>query len=351
MNIFRMTYYLISISFKDFGFWFWTLCYPLLLTGLFIMATSNMTVGELENIDVGIQEDQELTEVIEDIDFINMTVMSEEEAVSEMKQGDLSGYIHGDNKLLVTETGFDQTVLEMVINQIEKVAGSGIPYENYDFEAQFIEENSQEAQPEAVLFYSLIAMIAFYGIFSGIQFMSSMQPNLDPMGARFAASPYSKVKFLSASVLGALILNLATNFLILAVIIILYKINLFTELGPTLGLLFIANLTGIGLGLIIGLLPKINAGMKTTVSVIFIIGLAALSGLMGPFIKIILIENNLTWVNTLNPLARLTDTMYKINFLGNYDDYWATIGMLTGYAAVFFSITLLSLRRKQYDSI
>jgi len=351
MNIFRMTYYLISISFKDFGFWFWTLCYPLLLTGLFIMATSNMTVGELENIDVGIQEDQELTEVIEDIDFINMTVMSEEEAVSEMKQGDLSGYIHGDNKLLVTETGFDQTVLEMVINQIEKVAGSGIPYENYDFEAQFIEEHSQEAQPEAVLFYSLIAMIAFYGIFSGIEFMSSMQPNLDPMGARFAASPYSKVKFLSASVLGALILNLATNFLILTVIIILYKINLFTELGPTLGLLFIANLTGIGLGLIIGLLPKINAGMKTTVSVIFIIGLAALSGLMGPFIKIILIENNLTWVNTLNPLARLTDTMYKINFLGNYDDYWATIGMLTGYAAVFFSITLLSLRRKQYDSI
>ncbi|WP_017549661.1 ABC transporter permease [Salinicoccus carnicancri] len=351
MNLFRMTYYLISISFKDFGFWFWTLCYPLLLTGLFIIATSNMTVGELENINVGIQENQELSEVIGDIDFINMTVMSEEEAVLEMKQGDISGYIHGDNTLLVTETGFDQTVLEMVINQIEKVAEAGIPYENYDFEAQFIEENSQEAQPEAVLFYSLIAMIAFYGIFSGIEFMSSMQPNLDPMGARFAASPYSKVKFLSASVLGALILNLATNFLILAVIIILYKINLFTELGPTLGLLFIANLTGIGLGLIIGLLPKINAGMKTTVSVIFIIGLAALSGLMGPFIKIILIENNLAWVNTLNPLARLTDTMYKINFLGNYDDYWATIGMLTGYAAVFFSITLLSLRRKQYDSI
>lgn len=350
MNIFRMTYYLVNISFKDFGFWFWTLCYPLLLTGLFIMTTANMTSGALEDIDVGIQKDQEVGEVIEEIDFINMTVMTESEAVTKMKEDEIAGYIHGQNELLVTESGFNQTVLEMVLNQIEKISNAGIPYENYDFEAQFIEENSQEAQPEAVLFYSLIAMIAFYGMFSGIEFMTSMQPNLDPMGARFAASPYKKAKFLLASVLGALLLNLLTNIIILTVIINLYKINLFTELWSTLFLLFIANLTGIGLGLLIGLIPKINAGMKIAISVIFIIGLSALSGLMGPFIKVI-IENNFPWVNALNPLARLTDTMYKTNFLGNYNDYWMTIGILTAYAVVFFGITLLSLRRKQYDSI
>lgn len=350
MNIFRMTYYLVNISFKDFGFWFWTLCYPLLLTGLFIMTTANMTSGALEDIDVGIQKDQEVSDVIEEIDFINMTVMTESEAVTKMKEDEIAGYIHGQNELLVTESGFNQTVLEMVLNQIEKISNAGIPYENYDFEAQFIEENSQEAQPEAVLFYSLIAMIAFYGMFSGIEFMTSMQPNLDPMGARFAASPYKKAKFLLASVLGALLLNLLTNIIILTVIINLYKINLFTELWSTLFLLFIANLTGIGLGLLIGLIPKINAGMKTAISVIFIIGLSALSGLMGPFIKVI-IENNFPWVNALNPLARLTDTMYKTNFLGNYNDYWMTIGILTAYAVVFFGITLLSLRRKQYDSI
>lgn len=350
MNIFRMTYYLVNISFKDFGFWFWTLCYPLLLTGLFIMTTANMTSGALEDIDVGIQKDQEVSDVIEEIDFINMTVMTESEAVTKMKEDEIAGYIHGQNELLVTESGFNQTVLEMVLNQIEKISNAGIPYENYDFEAQFIEENSQEAQPEAVLFYSLIAMIAFYGMFSGIEFMTSMQPNLDPMGARFAASPYKKAKFLLASVLGALLLNLLTNIIILTVIINLYKINLFTELWPTLFLLFIANLTGIGLGLLIGLIPKINAGMKIAISVIFIIGLSALSGLMGPFIKVI-IENNFPWVNALNPLARLTDTMYKTNFLGNYNDYWMTIGILTAYAVVFFGITLLSLRRKQYDSI
>lgn len=350
MNMIRMTFYLVSINFKDFGFWFWTLCYPLLLTGLFIMTTANMTSGELEDIDIGIQKGQEIGEVIEEIDFINMTNMTEEEAVRGMKEGEIAGYIHGDNDLLVTETGFNQTVLEMVLNQIEKISVAGIPYENYDFEAQFIEENSQEAQPEAVLFYSLIAMIAFYGMFSGIEFMSSMQPNLDPMGARFAASPYSKVKFLLSSVLGALLLNLVTNIIILTVIINLYKINLFTELWPTLFLLLIANLTGIGLGLLIGLIPKINAGMKTAISVIFIIGLSALSGLMGPYIKVIIV-NNFAWVNSLNPLARLTDTMYKINFLGNYSDYWMTIGTLAAYAAIFFGITLLSLRRKQYDSI
>lgn len=350
MNIFRMTYYLINISFKDFGFWFWTLCYPLLLTGLFIMTTANMTSGELEDINVGIEKGQETRAVIEEIEFINMTVMTESEAVTKMKEDEIAGYIHGENDLLVTESGFNQTVLEMTLNQIEKISSAGIPYENYDFGAQFIEANSQEAQPESVLFYSLIAMIAFYGMFSGIEFITSMQPNLDPMGARFAASPYSKAKFLFSSVIGSLCLNLLTNIIILTVIIKFYKINLFTELWPTLLLLFTANLTGIGLGLLIGLIPKINAGMKTTISVIFIIGLSALSGLMGPFIKVI-IENSLPWVNTFNPLARLTDTMYKINFLGNYNDYWMTIGILTAYAAIFYGITLLSLRRKQYDSI
>lgn len=350
MNLFRMTYYLISINFKEFGFWFWTLLYPLLLTGLFVMATANMTSGELEDMNVGVQKNQEISEVFEEIDFINTTIMTESEAVQEMKSGEISGYIHGENELLVTETGFNQTVLEMTLNQIEKISTAGIPYENYDFEAQFIEENSQQSQPESVLFYSLIAMIAFYGMFSGIEFISSMQPNLDPMGARFASSPYSKAKFLFSSVLGALTLNLITNIIILVVIINLYKINLFTELWPTLFLIFIANLTGIGMGLFVGLIPKLNAGMKTTVSVILIIGLAALSGLMGPFIKII-IENNFAWVNNINPLARLTDTMYKINFLGNYNDYWMTIGILASYAVIFYGITLLALRRKQYDSI
>src|SRR5699024_544614 len=101
---------------------------------------------------------------------------------------------------------------------------------------------------------------------------------------------------------------------------------------------------------ILGLVSKINAAAKSIIAVVLIIGLAALSGLMGPALKQV-VDDNLSWLNTFNPVARLTDTMYRINFLGNFNDYWYTVIFLAALALVFYAITLVVLRRKQYDSI
>ncbi|WP_020007293.1 ABC transporter permease [Salinicoccus albus] len=350
MNIFRMTIYLIIINFKDFGYWFWTLCYPLLLCALFMMTTSNMSNTELEDINAGIENDHPLSEALASIEFINLETMTEDAAVEQMEAGEMAAYVHGDYELLVTESGFNQTVMEDVLTQMQSTVESGIPPQHFDMDASFIDASSQDTQPETVLFYSLIAMIAFYGMFSSIEFISTMQPNLSHMGARFAASPYSKGKLLAASVIGAMALNLFSNTFILIVIIIFYQINLFTELWPTIFLLITANFTGVGFGLILGLVPKINAAAKTIIAIVLIIGLAALSGLMGPPLKQV-IDGNLPWINTFNPVARLTDTMYRINFLGNFNDYWSTVIFLAALALAFYTITLVVLRRKQYDSI
>ncbi|MCG1009843.1 ABC transporter permease [Salinicoccus sp. ID82-1] len=352
MVILRMIRYLISINFKDFGYWFWTLCYPLLMCGLFTMTTSSMGGTEIEDIEVGIEPGHPVTEVLGTIDFIVLTELGESEAVDRMKAGEMAGYVHGSTELelLVTETGINQTILQSVLDQIRNVSASGIPFQNFDYDQEYIIPNSQNAEPETVLFYALISMISIYGMFSAIEFVSTVQPNLSLMGARFSASPYSKYKFLFSSVASSLLLNVLSNTVVLSAIAIFYQMSLFTELWSTLLLIFIANMTGIGLGLFIGLIPGINANIKTTFAVIFMITLSFLAGLMGPEIRTIIGEN-MPWLNTLNPLARMTDTMYRINFLGNYSDYLPTIGLLLAYALLLFGVTLLVLRRKQYDSI
>ncbi|WP_246153208.1 ABC transporter permease [Salinicoccus hispanicus] len=345
-----MIKYLIIINFKDFGYWFWTLCYPLLLCGLFTMSTPNMSSTEIEDIDVGIEPGHPVAEVFESMDFIALAELSESEAVERMKDGDMAGYIHGENELLVTETGVNQTIIESILDEIKHVSASGIPYQNFDYDREYIIPNSQDAQPETILFYALISMISIYGMFSAIEFISTMQPNLSLMGARFSASPFSKWKFLFSSVASSLLLNIFSNTVVLIAIAILYQMAIFTELWPTLLLIFTANLTGIGIGLFIGLIPGINANIKTVIAVILMIALSSLAGLIGPIIKAVISEN-MPWLNTVNPLARLTDTMYRINFLGNYNDYWTTIGILALYALLFFGVTFFVLRRKQYDSI
>ncbi|GAB3057841.1 ABC transporter permease [Salinicoccus sesuvii] len=352
MGILRMIRYLISINFKDFGYWFWTLCYPLLLCGLFTMTTGSMSDAEIEDISVGIESGNPTAEVFNTMDFIVLSELDEAQAVEQMKSGELDGYVHGNEQieLLVTDIGIKQTIIQSILDEINNIEMSGIPYQNFDYEQEYIIPDSQNTQPETIMFYALVSMITIYGMFSAIEFISTMQPNLSHMGARFSASPYSKWKFILSSIASSLLLNIFSNTIVLVAIATFYQISLFNELRPTLLLLFMANLTGIGMGLLIGLIPRITANIKTTIAVILMISLSFLAGLTGPGGKVEIAEN-LPWLSRFSPLTRLTDTMYRINFLGNYSDYWATIGFLLTYTLLLFGVTLLVLRRKQYDHI
>src|SRR5699024_2846706 len=104
-----------------------------------------------------------------------------------------------------------------------------------------------------------------------IEFITTMQPNLSTMGARFQASPYDKVKLLMASAVGSLGLGLLTNFIIISFLMIFYQGTLFSAFLPTVILLVFGNIAGIGIGFAVGLFPKINANFKTFVGLIFLL--------------------------------------------------------------------------------
>lgn len=350
MGILKMTYQMVLINFKDFGYWFWTLLYPLLLSILFILTTSNITGDGMEDIPVGITEEHQLADILEEVEILEVTETTESQALTLMEGDELSGFITEDNELLVTSSGLDQTILESVLNEITQMYESGIPAENFTFDNNFIVETDADREPQVIMFYSLIAMMVFYTMFSSIEFVTTMQPNLSTMGARFQASPYSKTKMLMASAVGALGLGLLTNSLIIAFLMIFYQGTLFSAFLPTVLLLIFGNIAGIGIGFAVGLFPKINANFKTFVGIIVLLALTFSAGMIGPAVRV-LVNEHLPLLNSLNPVARLTDTLFRINLMDNFDDYMLTLGILIGIAVVMFVFTLVALRRKQYDSL
>lgn len=350
MGILKMTYQMVLINFKDFGYWFWTLLYPLLLSTLFILTTSNIAGDGMEDIPVGITEEHQLAVILEEVEILEVMETTESQALTLMENDELSGFITEDNELLVTNSGLDQTILESVLNEITQMYESGIPVENFSFDNHFIVETDADREPQVVMFYSLIAMMVFYTMFSSIEFITTMQPNLSTMGARFQSSPYSKVKLLVASAFGALGLGLLSNSLIIAFLMIFYQGTLFSAFLPTVLLLIFGNIAGIGIGFTVGLFPKINANFKTFVGIIVLLALTFSAGMIGPAVRV-LVNEHLPLLNNLNPVARLTDTLFRINLMDNFDDYMLTLGILIGIAVVMFIFTLIALRRKQYDSL
>src|SRR5690625_1392812 len=125
MGILKMTYQMVLINFKDFGYWFWTLLYPLLMSTLFILTTSNITGDGMEDIPIGITEEHQLADILEEVEILEVTETTESQALTLMEGDELSGFITEDNELLVTSSGLDQTILESVLNEITQMYESG----------------------------------------------------------------------------------------------------------------------------------------------------------------------------------------------------------------------------------
>lgn len=352
MHILRIAYYILLINFKDFGYWFWTLCYPLLMATLFMVTTSNASNPEIQDIEVGIEADNPYITAFENIDFINIHETTESGAMEMMENDEITGFVTADQNLIVTESGFSQTILESVLNQTVQMTESNIPFENFDFTESFVTQTdlNSDSDPLVIMFYALLGMIAFYSMFSGIDLISSVQPNLSNQGARFNTTPFSKLKFLFASSISALFLGLFSNIVIIIYLMMFSQSTLFEDLPKTLLLILVANISAIGIGLAIGTIPKLTVNFKTVTAVITVIFLAFLSGMAGPDLKNLL-DTHVPIVNTLNPVARVTEEMLRINILDSSDGYWMTILYLIGIGLLFLLISLTVLRRKQYDSI
>ncbi|WP_130805600.1 ABC transporter permease [Senegalia massiliensis] len=350
MDLYRNIIYQAKNSFRDKGFLFWSLLYPIIMVTFFYIAFSGITNVKLEKINVAIEEDSNIKPILQDIDILNVEEISDREAKEKLEKEKIDGFINNDLSLIVNDSGLNQTVIKSILDQIVQTSALGKPIEEFDFEIDYTNDKNQKENGILVIFYSLIAMVSTYGIYSGIEVVHYIQSNLSEVAARINTTPIKKKTFLLAGIIVGLMLNFASNILLFIVIELIMKLNLITNIGYSLIFIILGNLFGIVFGIFIGVSNNKNINVKTMIAITSTVVLSALSGLFNTNIKI-MIEKYAPILAKINPIAVITNNLYKINLLNNTDGIFEGIIILLAYFLILSLISLVFLRRRQYDSI
>ncbi|MCF6466076.1 ABC transporter permease [Clostridium sp. Cult2] len=349
-NLFRNCLYQGKNLFRDFGFSFWSLVYPLIISIFFYVAFSGMMNIELKNIDVGIEEGNGIGYILEEIEILNIHKISKDQAIEKVSNDEIHGFIDEDLNLMVKKSGINQTIIKEIIEQIKQMERLSRPIENYDFDVDYILDRNQNANPIIVTFYSLIAMVSTYGAFAGITTVSLIQANLSNIGARINITPLKKYNFLIAGVIVALALNLFANGILFIFIKYALKIQLFNETKYSSIFIILGNLFGTALGIFIGASNNRNHNVKTLMAVATTLILSFLTGMMGPHIKIML-DKNIPILGRINPISIISNNLYRINLLESTKSAREGIIILAIYSVALIFTSYIFLRRRNYDSI
>ena len=336
--------------FRDLSFTFWGLLYPIILATFFYIAFSGITNAELETINIGIEKGNPVASILEEIDVVNVVILEERLAESSLESESIDGYIKEDLNIIVNKSGLNQTVIKGISDQIVQTMSLGESAKDIDFGVDYLTSKTQQANGLLVIFFSLIAMVSTYGVFPGIEAVVLSQANLSTIGARINITPLKKSTLLISGMIVGLLINISSNILLLLFLQYVLKIDLFTNLAYSSTFIILGNLFGISLGLFIGSSNKKSPGTKVMISIAFTMFLSFLSGLMSPDMKV-LIEKNVPILSKLNPIAIITNSLYRINLLDNTNNLIQGAVLLVAYSLILLGISYLFLRRSQYDSI
>jgi len=349
-NLFRNCIYQGKNLFRDFGFSFWNLIYPLIMAVFFYVALNGALDMKLEDINVGVDNESAIVHILEEIDFLNIHEITEDEIVKKLDNEEIDGFIDKDLNIKVKESGINQTIIKEVVEQIKQMNNLNRPIESYDFSVDYILDTNQKANSLIIMFYSLVAMVSTYGVFAGIETVSLIQANLSNVGQRLNITPLTKSNFLIAGNIVALLLNLFANVILLIFIKYVLKIELFNEIKYSAILIMLGNLFGVAFGILIGVSNKKSNNVKNIIAIVIILILSFISGMMNPDIKV-MIDENLPMLSRINPIGIITNNLYRINFLESTKTAGEGILILSIYCIVLIFTSYIFLRRKNYDSI
>lgn len=201
-------------------------------------------------------------------------------------------------------------------------------------------------------FYASLAYICIYFMSMGIFVVIKNEPTSSAMAVRERVSPTKKMYNVSLTFLSILFPSILVVFGAYG-IFYMNKVPLGTEVGRTLGLLFLGVLVGISFGMALAAIAtffRLKEGILTGLSIGIPLLLGALSGMMTDFIKRLIVDVA-PWINKLNPVALVGDGIYYLNNYPTYQQYNLNLLYLGLMFVVFVVIIILSLRRNDYESL
>ncbi|MDO5726215.1 MAG: ABC transporter permease [Tissierellia bacterium] len=352
-NIFWSFKKMFLITITSSGFIFWCIAYPVILMSLFYLAFMGITTTELQEINIGYDNNRYIEFFSKEIDFINTEKMDLEKGKERLLLGELTSFVEDDFTILNVKSGPEQTAVKNIFEiakRMETLAILGENLDQADFDTDYVNSINQISQPLNIIYFSLIAMVSLYGYYGAIEIVNLVFPNRSATGQRVGVSPVNKINFLNAAILENIIINMLGNLILLLYMKFILKMDLITDPIKTLYIIFCGNIFGTGLGLLIGLISSISDDVKTGIGIALTLFLSFLSGMMNPNVKLFL-DEKIPIINKLNPISLITDNLYRINMLNMNKTLLADSLKVLAVGLVFIAISGLYIRRQSYDSL
>lgn len=335
---------------RDKSFLFWSVAYPILMAIFFKLAFGGVMNGEFQKIEIGVDPQNPYISIMETIDVLQVNPLTEDEGKANLKDGKIIGFVDSENQLLVQGSGVSQTVVKEILDSFGQIQAIGLPYENFRFDQKYINQIQQKQEIVALIFYSLIGMVSLYGMYSGIQMVYGIQANLSTFGARIQTTPMGKGSRIVSGFIVGIGLNILCNGLLLLFIRYVLKLHLFNDVPRSLLIIMMANFCGVALGILISASNKMDERVKTMMATITSLVLSFAAGMTGTSLKLS-IDRNLPLFNRLNPVAIVTDNMYRLNLLESRATFGAGLAILVAETCFLLILSFFFLRRQRYDSL
>lgn len=368
---------------KNKGLLFWTFLFPLLMATLFNMAFGNWVESEkFESIDIAIiknsyYEDNEVAKrVFESISsgedrVFNITYVSDDVALKLLKDDKITGYIKyydGGSDITVKSNGVSATIIKSVVDEIdtynvmfndlvEKELTSSFDIDKAVTEAIKKFENIQVKTKDVsvkkidiavIEYYSLLSMTCLYGGFIALTCISNSLASISSRGKRVEVAPTKKSVIILSSLLSSFIVQMIGALLLLAYLKLI-GVNLYANALGLMVVTVLGVLAGIALGLLISVVNNKNEGVKFGIVIAVSMACSVLAGLTGVSLKYV-VDSNFPIINKINPAAMITDGLYALYYEDISRFNYNMISLII-FVVVLVLISVVSLRRKKYDSI
>ena len=219
-----------------------------------------------------------------------------------------------------------------------------------DYNSQVSLSRNQDANPYTQYFFNLLAMACLYTSLGGVLVATENQANLTDLGMRKCLSPTHKLKSIVAELIATSTYEFVLNFLGFMYVAYVLKVDITSRLPLAILTTFIGCLTGVSLGFLLGCIGQKSQDFKQGIVFAVTMPLCFLSGLMIGNMKII-IQNNVPFLNKINPATLITDSFYSLSVYESYDRYITNIVTLIGLIILFIIAGFLLTRRKKYASL
>ncbi len=363
----------LKILLKDKALFFWTLIFPIMLGTFFWLAFSDITekTEHMEKIDAALvyngeyENKEQLDTFLQNISGKNGNIklheVSENEAESMLKDGDVCGIINVSDKISLEfkDNGMQQTILKTMMDsyiQNEKLIMNIIKNNPEKLDAvikSVSEEHTYNVEKSAAsgdmdvyiqYYFALIAMSCLFGSSYGMKNAKDIQIMQSDVAKRRNVAPTGRMVNVLADFLSAVTVQTILFALLFIYLDIFLGINMGNRYGYILLAGFLAGVTGVGYGYMLGLLVKCSENFKEGIMRASTLLMCFLAGLMVGNMKYF-IETNAPVINKINPAAVISDSFYSLRVFGDVKMYVRCILTLVVMSVVFFGISVVCIRR------